>query len=271
MKVAILPYKVASVSSKRLAKGLEIKGIRTFESKYEDREGRLVINWGHSKTPGWYKGEGKIINSFSAVEKAKNKLTSLNILRDFGVSVPFFTTDRGEAESYLQVDRNRMVGRTLLEGSRGAGCYLLSSRDEDIEVASGLHDHEYKLFTQYIPKSAEFRVHVHGGEVFDITQKKKKSSLSLTTFQYKIRSYENGWVFCRNGIEIPPKLEEESIAAVTALGLDFGAVDIVWNRNMGVFVLEVNTAPALTGQTLENYIQQFQPLVDEVMEVGGNA
>jgi glutathione synthase/RimK-type ligase-like ATP-grasp enzyme len=44
------------------------------------------------------------------------------------------------------------------------------------------------------------------------------------------------------------------LAAVSALGLDFGAVDIIWNeREDKCYVLEVNTAPGLQGSTLENY------------------
>jgi D-alanine-D-alanine ligase-like ATP-grasp enzyme len=36
--------------------------------------------------------------------------------------------------------------------------------------------------------------------------------------------------------------------------LDFGAVDVIWNeKQQRAYVLEVNTAPGLEGQTVDDY------------------
>ena len=43
-----------------------------------------------------------------------------------------------------------------------------------------------------------------------------------------------------------------------ALGLDFGAVDIVINRDNQPVILEVNAAPGIQGTTLENYKKAVQ-------------
>ena len=41
-----------------------------------------------------------------------------------------------------------------------------------------------------------------------------------------------------------------------AVGLKFGAVDLIWNElENKSYVLEINTAPGLTGATLEKYAQ----------------
>jgi len=51
---------------------------------------------------------------------------------------------------------------------------------------------------------------------------------------------------------------DEGLASVMALGLDFGAVDIVYNENDNkAYVLEINTAPGLSGTTLEKYVEVF--------------
>ena len=266
MKVTILPYKKASKSAGELAKALEIKYLRNKESKYKSKEGRSVINWGSSLAPPWYTGDGtgsRVINPFESVEVASNKHKSLIAMREGGVNVPDFTDDASEVRMWLEESPNRrFMGRTLLKGSSGAGCYFLSERADDHKEGGGdvtiaLEGRDYKLFTDYIPKTAEYRVHVMNGEVFDITQKKSKSD-GLTAIDYKIRSHDRGWVFCREDIEYPGGIKEEAILAVKSLSLDFGAVDIIWNRNKGIFVLEVNTAPGLEGTTLENYIAAFK-------------
>ena len=51
---------------------------------------------------------------------------------------------------------------------------------------------------------------------------------------------------------------EQSIAAVQHVGLDFGAVDIIYNqREDSSYVLEINTAPGLMGTTGERYAEAF--------------
>jgi D-alanine-D-alanine ligase-like ATP-grasp enzyme len=44
--------------------------------------------------------------------------------------------------------------------------------------------------------------------------------------------------------------------------LDFGAIDIIYNESRDqAYVLEVNTAPGLTGQTIQSYADAFRHLV----------
>jgi len=58
---------------------------------------------------------------------------------------------------------------------------------------------------------------------------------------------------------VPPEdIFLQSTLAVNCLGLDFGAVDIIYNQKKDVsFVLEVNTAPGLEGSTLNEYVKEF--------------
>ena len=73
-------------------------------------------------------------------------------------------------------------------------------------------------------------------------------------FDGYVRNLANGWVFCRDNVVEPDGLRDAAVSACAALGLDFGAVDIIWNeRENKCYVLEVNTAPGLQGTTLENY------------------
>ena len=106
----------------------------------------------------------------------------------------------------------------------------------------------------YKKKKHEYRVHVFNGEVIDITQKKKRKGAEF--LDTKIRNHKNGWVYAREDITEPEDLRQQAARAMYAVGLKFGAVDLIWNElENKSYVLEINTAPGLTGATLEKYAQ----------------
>jgi len=54
---------------------------------------------------------------------------------------------------------------------------------------------------------------------------------------------------------------QASVDCINALGLDFGAVDIGIDAQGNVAVFEVNSAPALEGMTLKNYVDMLTELL----------
>jgi glutathione synthase/RimK-type ligase-like ATP-grasp enzyme len=56
---------------------------------------------------------------------------------------------------------------------------------------------------------------------------------------------------------------DAAVKAVEALGLDFGAVDLVVDHQGLEYVLEVNTAPACSPKTLQAYAFQLANLIRE--------
>ena len=73
-----------------------------------------------------------------------------------------------------------------------------------------------------------------------------------------IRNIHTGWVYCRDNYIPDPTSIQLAIDAVQAVGLDFGAVDLIYNQHYNQFyILEVNTAPGLEGTTLINYVNAF--------------
>ena len=63
-------------------------------------------------------------------------------------------------------------------------------------------------------------------------------------------------MFCRNNLEIANRdeLVKQAVLACTISRLDFGAVDVIYNTHQNkYYVLEVNTAPGLEGQTVTIY------------------
>lgn len=98
------------------------------------------------------------------------------------------------------------------------------------------------------------------GFVICVQQKRKESEAEQTADQKLIRNRSNGWVFTRNDIDpLPQDALTQAVNAVAALGLDFGAVDLVIGRDDELaYVLEVNTAPGLEGTTVQDYANGFR-------------
>jgi hypothetical protein len=110
------------------------------------------------------------------------------------------------------------------------------------------------LYTKYIPKKKEYRVHVIDNEVLLIQEKRKRRGQEADA---KVRSHANGWVFCFNDIVVPEDLCLVALAAVEAVGHG-GAVDIVWNERVGkCFALEVNSAPGLCPKSASIYAERI--------------
>ena len=123
------------------------------------------------------------------------------------------------------------------------------------------------LYTQYVNKRKEFRVHVCANKVFDV-QQKVRSSRYQGVAGFEVRNTANGFIFQRMGITVPDSAYFEAIKAITALGLDFGAVDVIWNESQDkAYVLEVNTAPGLEGSSVLNYARVISELVRTKFEL----
>lgn len=248
----ILQYKAGSKSAKSLAEALTLRRGRRVRRVLSSaflpaKPNRILINWGSANPPQFqYQG---IINDTNAVNVAGNKLLAFQKLKDGGVLVPEFTADQQLAQTWLE-EGHIVVVRHELRGHSGNGIELVDRFSVGVPRAP--------LYVQYKKKKHEFRVHVFDGQVIDIQEKKKERDSEQTEVQKKIRSHANGWVFCRENLNLDgdkrERLSNIAINAIRALALDFGAVDIIYNQKENQFyVLEVNTAPGLEGRTLEVY------------------
>lgn len=276
--VKLYPYKMGSESAKSLSNVLNIMRVRP-DGDYVPKVGNTVINWGSSQVPTWAQRAGsrgvRILNKLESVNNAANKLTALNILRNAGVATPDFTTSSSVASSWLQRGET-VVERHELRGNSGAGIRIVNLDDEDMPSTIN----SAPLYTKFIPKTAEFRVHVFRGEVIDYIEKKRVAAERRDeSFNKYVSSVHQGWVFARTNIRDIPEVRQIAIKAVQALGLDFGAVDIVYFDGRP-FVLEVNSAPGLKGTTLIKYANAFrrymgvsdlpQDVVDRIMSEAGS-
>ena len=160
-----------------------------------------------------------------------------------------FTSSIQEANKWL-ADGAAVLARRRLSAHSGIGINIY----EPHTTISQATERNTTLFTKYIKKRAEYRVHVFNNKVIDFQQKKKRSNVA-EEINTRIRSWNNGWVYTRNGVRLPPDVKVQALQAVATLGLEFGAVDVLWNdRAKQAYVLEVNTAPAMEGTTIKSYV-----------------
>lgn len=223
-KVVVVTENMKSQSIKRLASSLSDKlGYKVCRVLPGRERNRLVVRF----------------------NRGLDKLTQLNKFAEAGLSCPKFTTDSSKLADLDEFKDQKYVARKLLNSSEGKGIVIFGA-DDHIPTAP--------LYTQYVPKKKEFRVHVYNNVVIDISEKRKRKGFNEEDRDTHVRNLANGYVFCRDAIEEPEGIRDLAVRAVGALNRTQGAVDIIWNakRNQ-CFALEVNSNPGMEGTTLDKY------------------
>ena len=236
---------MASKSAKALKEGLVALNIRCFR--------KLPPYVGYKSDLIFYYGGNNIISDTESLfynklrHLANNKLKSFQIFKEANLPTVEWTTDVDIAKTWPLV-----VARATLTGHSGQGITMWnpSNKNEPIPIAP--------LYTKYVKKTYECRVHVFNGEVIDaqIKRKLKEYDGEVDT---NVRNHTTGWVYCRDNFQVPEEAKLLSLQAIKTLQLDFGAVDLIYNQHYNQFyLLEVNTAPGLEGTTLTNYIKAIK-------------
>ena len=186
-------------------------------------------------------------NVFFITDNPVNKIEQFRAFQAAGVSAPRFSLSESGANA---LGVRTLFARTLVNSTNGRGIVEFDSTVESYPRAP--------LYTEYIPKKAEYRVHVVFGKVVDVQQKKKKRGFDGDR-DTRIRNVANGYVYTRNDIVEPSGIRELAIKAVECLSYSYGAVDIIYNEKQDkCFVLEVNSRPGLMGTTLINYVNAIK-------------
>ena len=238
----IYPYIGGSKGAKMLSTALEAAILRRVGSRWKGTNRDYMINWGAQGVPN---NGARVINRPEAVARASNKISAFREFERGGVRTPQFSTDHRTAQGWSDAG-DTVIARSLVSASEGRGITVVPARGRVPVVP---------LYTKYVKKKHEYRIHVMNGEMIDYAEKlhRRGGEHSL------IRNTANGYIFARTGVVVPADVRDQAIAAVKSLGLDFGAVDVVFNERRGqAYVLEVNTAPGNTGTTSQRYADAFR-------------
>src|SRR5690606_15611671 len=95
---------------------------------------------------------------------------------------------------------------------------------------------ESEFWVKYKKKKHEFRVHIVRDKIIDVQQKvirkvdDEGNQIDISNINYRIRNLENGFIFKRFDLTVPQDVFTQAEIALKASGLDFGAVDVIWNE-----------------------------------------
>lgn len=244
-RIYTYPYKAGS----RSAKALGYRRIRHTNSRFRHTPSKLVINWGATEIPDNI-FEDKVLNHPIYVRKASDKGLFMQHIDSFeeGIRLPKWTVCMGVATQWIE-DGHTVLCRTLLRASGGRGITVATEVDQLVQAP---------LYVQYKKKHSEYRVHIFQGTVFHTQRKVRDNNIPDESVNWQIRNHDNGFIFQINSLDIPEDVIDQALKAFNVSGLDFGAVDVIWNQHEGkAYVLEINTAPGLAGTTLEKYQEIF--------------
>lgn len=253
-KYRVLPYRHGSKGAKSLAEALGGKILKLMGSTYEPVEGDVVINWGSVKSLPRL-ANSSILNNPAIMKQATNKALFFSLMKESGCAdiIPEFWQNKED----IPDGAFPIVCREVLAGHSGEGIVISIDRDHLVPAP---------LYVKYIKKEDEYRVHVGRNRKADDTssvtiavqRKARKVDVPKEEVNWQVRNHQNGFVYIRNNIDPPSEVVAAAHRALRASGLDFGAVDVIWNGNQRkAYVLEINTAPGIEGQTIEDYAKFF--------------
>lgn len=257
----VYSYRRGSHSARDLADALGGKIIRQEGSHFRPRHWKTVINWGSCHCPETYNA----LNPSVRTRVTRNKLETFRAfsrpeLGEGAPRVPGWTESRQEALERLQRPVSEggwagVVGRSVLDGQGGSGITIWMKEDYP-----GVDIEGCPLYVEYVPKDAEYRVHCFrfpsGIEAIDIQRKIRDPEREPS--DWRVRSHQNGFIFVRKDVVPDGDVLTQAQKAMSVSGLDFGAIDVVWNAKRGkAYILEVNSAPGITETTLEKYKSAF--------------
>lgn len=251
-KVLLYPYKMGSQSARDIRRSTGWKLIRRENSRYRPYRSHTIVNWGCGTTPDF--APAKVLNHPASVRMCANKLQFFRAIDP--ELVPAYTTNIEVARAWIS-EGFKVCCRTTLTGHSGQGLVLAETEAQLVNAP---------LYTKYFPKKQEYRVHVYksgaNAVIFDQQRKARFNGALDEEVNWQIRTHHNGFVFARDGVVLPEVVATCAVRVFNATGLDFGAVDVLYNeRHNRAVCVEVNTAPGVCNTTLTNYVAMLRSIV----------
>lgn len=250
MRYRVLPYRGGSRGATALARSLNGMCLRLNGSRFRPRRNDVVINWGNTNNPDLVR-----LCTHNAIDlrDATNKLNFFERMRGSGLEniIPRFWTRPED----IPDDAFPIVCRTVLAGHSGEGIVIADTRADLVRAP---------LYVAYVKKEQEWRIHVgrradDEGIIIAKQRKARSRAVPDAEVNWQVRNHQNGFIYARNdGQEPPQAVINAAQQALMATDLDFGAIDVIYHsRTRLAHVLEINTAPGLEGETVNDYVRFF--------------
>lgn len=205
----------------------------------------VILRWGSTEVFNNLRGRIEL-NTLDAVTNASNKLTMMQKL--VGANIPtanILFNPYNEQQDVIDNFRDDNGG------------FFVRGYNDIVR-----YDDTVLLNDKYISKPVEnkrreYRVHVFNGEIIAIYEKIPNDE-NVRLFKshnchFELKNIDN----CR----LTQDDKQVCIDAVSSLGLLFGGVDLMRDKNKKVYVSEVNSAPALNGTNIDRYVTKITEYV----------
>lgn len=247
-------------SNRSCVTGKELRQALRAVRKKTDNRARcdLFIRWGTTEVFNNIRYT-KELNSLEAVLRTSNKLEMLQTLVAANVATLEFSNDPAQLTSLADREGNVYI-RNKLGVVRYGNDY---NGDRDLYFSRPIRF-----------KRREYRVHVFNGKVLGAYE--KVPLVLPTAADQNPHASENRpklfksdtckFVRCDLGLEgsrLTQAAQELCISSVSALGLVFGGVDLVRDKNGGFTIIEVNSAPGLNGLNVERWVEAIREYYNE--------
>lgn len=207
-------------------------------------DNNIVVRWGNCiQVPL----ENCIVyNKSEAIAKATDKKLSRELFTKAGLSCPKLIEGQFVKINFPVIARPS-------KHSKGKNFVVINNHAEYIRHS--LYNTDW-YYSEYVDKVAEYRLHVAHGRVLNYLEKpapRDKNQLAWNRAQNEDPFVNVKWDNY-NG-----KVCNLAIKSLDVFGLDFGAVDIMVDKNGNPYLLEVNTAGTLSSSeySMQRYAMYF--------------
>ncbi len=251
-----------SLKQKLGKKFIALKGFRLIK-RQNIKPGDFLVRWGTTrnkeKDDMFLSRGAEILNPADSILRNTNKLRSLKLFKEAGLNVAKIFTDK------YSIDRFPVLGRD--RNHHGGLDIVIVKGNNILELNNFDKIPDKDFYVEYIPSSAEYRVHVFNNRVARVTKKvfrghdREGNEISE---KMMIKNDTYGWGHQHIEMEeFSKEFQEAALKAVRAIGLGFGAVDLLISAVNGKpYILEVNSCPRLNSIGLDIYTEMISSLVD---------
>lgn len=201
---------------------------------------RITLIRGYRGTINWGRNEAATILNPN-ISNSTNKRIMRELFKEHGVPMPELVSWSDLGSDLARGIARKVVGRPDRH-MKGRGFWLIDSFESFLKASRGTRRKAAAThFMEYIDAPHEYRVHIFKGQSIRISEKLFADG-GYTTIKPTGRVYH---------------VRKAAKKAVEALGLDFGAVDVLALEDGTPFVLEVNAAPGLGGTMPKVWAETF--------------
>ena len=209
----------------------------------EDFTNHIVVRWGNRIDVNLH--NCIVYNKAEAIANATDKKKSREIFKQKGVNSPRLVS-RGDVNiNYPLIARPRVH-------AKGKNFHVIKN---EVEFTVHLNTHQDWYYSEFVDKVQEFRIHCGHGRILNYLEKPNPGNGQIAWNRAL-----NGEAFTNvKWNDYNSAVCKVALEAIQALGLDFGGVDVILDKEGKAHVLEVNTSPTLASSeySMSRYAKYF--------------